>query len=300
MTLDTAALPFRPDSAWQAYETKARRRAQLFRYYQVQIALSIVAILLLAWIIDDYEAAKPLFGFIVLVNFSFLIICGRRFEGIAVRFLLLRPFGERTMTRDLKRFVVTNLGNIGQVYTLSDQNYRPNSVIRVLDMIGNGFLLFFSPFILNSPRVAIIKTDRSIARLDKFLATALVRTSVLSFISGGQALNIRCIDALWKNCILMLMRSCDIIVVDLTKVEQGTVWELDQIRAGALLPKCLFIAKYERLNDSGTVLQSHLGHRPTVYGYGSTGTLSGQQEEFKGDLQQIALVTATCLSRATN
>lgn len=84
--------------------------------------------------------------------------------------------------------------------------------------------------------------------------------------------------AWWKETILMLMRSCQVIVVDLSKVKEGTAWELNQIAALGLLPKCLFIVSGNHLDGSPTLLGSYFGDdalSSTVHSYGPTGELSG-------------------------
>jgi hypothetical protein len=40
----------------------------------------------------------------------------------------------------------------------------------------------------------------------------------------------------------MLMHSCEIVVVDLSWVKEGTAWELNELHQRALLTRCIFVA----------------------------------------------------------
>lgn len=127
--------------------------------------------------------------------FSFLLIAVPLFAGIihrkrAIRILLLRPFGEKHMTRPLKRFVTRTLGPTGFVFTLSDRNYRPNFIVATLLLLPiQGIeiltMLILGPLIRNSLRIASIKSDRTFRSLERFLLRKF-RPSYASFLGAGK------------------------------------------------------------------------------------------------------------------
>jgi hypothetical protein len=209
-----------------------------------------------------------------------VILIGIALNRLSMRILLLRPFGEKRMTKPLRRFVVRSLGGMGNIFTLSDRGYRPSFVLSVLLLIplqGLELLLMLvvSPLLRNSQRIASVKKERSYRRLHKRLLLRY-RLSTVGLLSGGQAINIRSTDSWWKTCILCLMHSSQIIVVDLSTVKSGTDWELRQLAARRLLPKCLFVigAMYQESVES--VLSNYFapGDRPTVYAYDAKGNLA--------------------------
>ena len=71
-----------------------------------------------------------------------------------VRLLLLRPFGQRAMTKALKRVVLRHLGSRGHVMTLSDANYRPNPFLRIADIAFNGARYVVAPIFRPSVRLS--------------------------------------------------------------------------------------------------------------------------------------------------
>ena len=165
---------------------------------------------------------------VLLLVFSYLSLYGVGFlyRNRAVRILLLRPFGERRMTRALKRFVPRHLGDSSYVFTLSDRNYRPSILLTVLVHIpiqglDAFFTLVLGPLLRNSTRIASVRNERKFRKLQKVLLRKF-RPSAWSFIHGSQAFNIRSTDAWWQMCIHMLMHSCEVILVDLSKVKEGT------------------------------------------------------------------------------
>lgn len=177
---------------------------------------------------------------------SLPFLAGRR---RAARVLLLRPFGEAQMTRALKRVVVTKLGRIGNVFTLSDQNYKPNYVadgaIRLLGIAA--FPAY--PFFRLSHRLASVRDERTFNTFALALEKPW-RLSYKTFLNGGQALNIRTTDRWWKRCIDLLMNSSDVIVMDVSKVSTGSAWEIAEIARRGLIPITIFIVQ-ERYKEQG-------------------------------------------------
>jgi hypothetical protein len=226
------------------------------------------------WVAGLYYFDFHLYLALAVVLFGVPIVGSLLFRNRSIRILLLRPFGDKRLTKPLKKFVVRNLGHTGYVYTLSDRGYRPSVILELLAWlpiqgIDMFILLVLTPIIRNSTRVATVKNERRFRRLQNFLLRK-IRPAYISFLSGGQALNIRTKDRWWKCSILTLMYSCDVIVVDLSLVKQGTEWELDQLESRGLLAKCIFV-----VGDAHPLRKtSHLAsgmHQPHIYR--STGAL---------------------------
>lgn len=209
----------------------------------------------------------------------------------ALRILLLRPFGEKRMTRPLKNFVTRTLGPFGYVFTLSDRSYRPNIFVTVLvllpiqgvEMIA---MLIIGPLIRNSLRIASVKSDRTFRSLERFLLRKF-RPSYWSFLSGRQAFNIRSTDTWWQLCIDMLMLSCDAIVVDLSKVKAGTAWELRQLHVRNVMDRCIFVISSEHQAELESTLSQHFNNaRPTVFIFDVKGRI-GEPQRFSDQLVTI-------------
>ena len=227
-------------------------------------------------------------GLVLVIIASFLAFA---FRNRAVRILLLRPFGERRMTRALRRFVRRNLGPAGYVFTLSDRNYRPGFVDSfVFRLVSGGFenliMLVVGSFFASSKRIGSVKTEARFWRLEKALMK-LQNLAFLSFITSGQAFNIRSTDAWWQMCIRMLMHSCEIVGVDLSKVKEGTAWELDELRRRVLIDKCIFVAHEDERAHVAEMLGRHFRpeDRPFVHFYGGDGRLT-EHELFAAQLDQ--------------
>jgi hypothetical protein len=256
------------------------RRWCLYVYLGLAIPLACVAVLLgLAALggtrgdVGQASAGIGLVMWVVAALSSFLL--RRR----ALRILLLRPFGEKKMTRALKRFVCRNVGRTGLVFTLSDRNYKESFLILMLwrliaEVAGGAAMLALGPILRASKRVASVKRERKFRKLQRHLLKT-ASPSFWSFINGSQAFNIRSSDSWWQMCIHMLMHSSEIIVVDLSRVKEGTAWELEQLGARNLLAKCVFIVGDEHREGMDAVLERYFpaDSPPVVYVYRANGAL---------------------------
>ena len=238
------------------------------------------------YLVMDQYAIYALLAALVLIPVVSAILLRKR----AIRVLLLRPFGEKRMTTALRRVVVRNLGLYGHVYTLSDRNYRPNMIVAALmlipfDAIRLLVMYLLSPLLRNSLRIATVASERQYSTLQRFLLR-LYRPSHFSFLGGGQAFNIRTSDEWWQLCITMLMHSCEIIVIDLSKVKEGTAWELAQIKARGLQDKCIHIITAEQ--DPGETLARFFSaqERPAVFSYTAVGAMTDARA-FTGRCDQL-------------
>jgi hypothetical protein len=243
------------------------------------ILITCVCLFLIAHFIDGGVKVEgtvwPLFLVVIFIS---PILGGILFTRRSLRILLLRPFGNKRMTKPLKRFVVKNIGRIGYVYTLSDLSYRPNLLMQ-MSRFAFALLLFgVSPIIRNSYRIATVRNEGGYNRLQEFLLRRF-RPCYYSVLCALQAFNIKSTDAWWRPCILMLMYSCDLIVADLSKIKSGTEWELDQIVRRDLIAKCLFVQADTHQNEHERSLERYFERteqRPEVYIYAAGGKMVDQ------------------------
>jgi hypothetical protein len=195
------------------------------------------------------------------------------------RILLLRPFGQRSMTSTLKRIVLCHLGTQGHVFTLSDINYRPNPIIRLGDFIATGGRYAVALIVRPSIRIARVKNARTYLELAATLRERL-KGAFRSFITGGQAYNIKSTNQWWKWCIDLLMHSSDVVVMDISRVSTGSTWEIEQLDLRNVLPRTIFIAQEAHEAHGVESLQRILGKTqlPRIYLYTAAGKFREPRE----------------------
>lgn len=286
---------FKSEKPKQEYLAITSRRSTFFKYYRATMPLIIILLFILIEKIDEDENLKPLGVLFILFFFIEIFVCGFLFKNIKLRVLLLRPFGEKKMTGALKRFVLKNIGKMGHVYTLSDQNYRPNLFLAALNLVWDFGVVLMSPFFMNSIRVGSVHNARSFRKLERFMSKLerfmkrQLKLSLLTFQNGGQALNVRSSDAWWKICVLMLINSCEVVVIDLSLVKEGTAWELRTLRELSLLSKCVFIVGEDQLEiATRRLLQEGFGYdvKLPIYTYRADGRLPATSQ-FQSAFEKI-------------
>jgi hypothetical protein len=271
----------RPTSI-ERYRRLVRHRMWLFNGYLVVLTLLTAFLALSIYMMIAARKVgdlKEVIGVIGLLMFALAGLASLPFRNRTLRVLLLRPFGERKMTRALKHFVRKNPGRVGNVFTLSDRNYKPNLLITILwrlpaEGLDLLFIFLIGPLMGHSKRIASVKREGKFRKLERHLLRQY-SPAFWSFMSGNQGFNIRSSDPWWQMCIHMLMHSCEIIVVDLSKVKAGTAWELEQLHRKAILDKCIFVVGEEHIADVGDVLERYFSpdEQPTVYVYSNAGKL---------------------------
>ena len=264
----------------QRYCSLVRFRMWAFHGYLAVIVIltAMLAVICVAMVLDgqaaDIKGPLASFGIVMLILSA---LASLPFRQRALRILLLRPFGEKRMTRALKHFVRKNAGRVGNVFTLSDRNYKPNLLITILWRLpAEGFdlvvIFLLGPLLGHSKRIASVKREQKFRKLERHLLRQY-SPAYWSFMSGNQAFNIRSSDPWWQMCIHMLMHSCEIIIVDLSKVKEGTAWELSQLHSKNIMDKCIFVVGENNMSDVQPVLEKFFpdGDWPTVHVYSNSG-----------------------------
>ncbi len=214
-------------------------------------------------------------------------------RGKRARILLLRPFGKATMSTALERVARRYVGPFGSVFTLSDRNFRPSLTLDLLKLFGQ-MRHFVAPLLRPSLRVASVWNDASY----RGLASTLANNAILDFksvYSGGQAFNVASANNWWKNCIDLLLHSTDIIVMDISRVQDGSAWEIVRLFRRDALDRTIFIAHVDHTEHAQQALEKHLpaGASPPILLYGQTGQFM-QAEQFE---QAIEEALSKALSR---
>jgi hypothetical protein len=165
------------------------------------------------------------------------------------------------------------------VFTISDRGYKPFLLVTVLlwlpvEGAELWALLIITPFVLSSTRIGRVTSYRKMRRIHKFLITQF-RPSFRSFLSNGQAMNVKCSDRWWKHCVLALMHTSEIIVVDLSIVKSGTDWEIRELFVRHLLPKTLFVVSDAHKDSTADTLSRYFrsGEAPPVHVYNAKGEI---------------------------
>ena len=179
--------------------------------------------------------------YVTYVGFGFMIL-GFYFRNHGGRVLLLRPFGHKNMTLALKKTIWWYIAPFGHVITLSDQNYKPNIVLDFLFRIAGYLRFLLGPLLRPSFRLGSVKTEHTYLMFANSL-TKKYRLSLLSLSCGAQAFNVRTTDDWWKACVNLLLNSSDIVVMDISKISAGSVWEIARLTKTGFIKNCIFIVQ---------------------------------------------------------
>jgi len=168
------------------------------------------------------------------------------------RILLLRPFQAKSLSKPLKRLVRKNLTHRGHTFTLADKHVKESRLMFFLSVMPKGPEdLVILPFSLLVPPLRQLHRWLNVTspRRYEFLRNRLSRRKTLNKLSGDKWLNkimsIKSSDEWWQQCIDLLMYSCEIIVVDLSLVKEGTEWELEKINVRDIEGKTIFVVHEE-------------------------------------------------------
>jgi hypothetical protein len=229
--------------------------------------------------------SSPGGGTFLIAGYALLVVASVVSGGKRARILLLRPFGKATMSSALKRVARRYIGPFGSVFTLSDRNYQPSITLDLLKLFGQ-LRHFVAPLLRPSLRIASVWSDASY----RILASTLAGNAVLDFksvYSGGQAFNIASANNWWKNCIDLLLHSTDIVVMDISRVQEGSTWEIIRLFRRDALDRTIFIAHADYSEHARQALAKHLpsGASPQILLYTENGQFS-QGDDFEHAMEQ--------------
>ncbi len=195
------------------------------------------------------------------------------------RILLLRPFGTKDVSRSLKRFARRNLTFSGHVFTLSDRYLKESLLLHVAHFVPltpNGIIaLLFYPWTRRRRPRTHIKHAKDFVALKKRLKSRFLLNSFWGLSLFDKIRKIRTSDQWWQRCIDLLAVNCEVILVDLTLVKEGTRWELIKIRDQGLEVKSIFIVQKTQIEQGRAVLAEYwpADCLPEVFGFDAKGRL---------------------------
>ncbi len=206
-----------------------------------------------------------------------------------LRILLLRPFGQRRLSIGLRRVIVRQFGIFGNVFTLSDRNYRPNLILDGIMWLVNVSFLVLGPVFRPSPRGAWIKNERTFLKFARSLHKRGWQ-NFRSFIVGDQACNIKTHNEWWRLCIDLMMNSSELIIMDVSHVGAGSEWEIVHLDRRGFLRDCIFMAQegYEAVGVEKLSQILEARRMPRVFLYRPSGEFL-EPDELNAEIQRRLL-----------
>jgi hypothetical protein len=194
-------------------------------------------------------------------------------HGARARILLLRPFGPTPMGTALKRVVRSRLGVLGHVFTLSDKNYQHSRTLGVLRFFGS-IRHLTAPLLRPSLRIASVWNEASYRELARIISWNFI-LDFKSAYSGGQAFNIASANNWWKSCIDLLLHSTDFIIMDVSRVQEGSAWELTRLVRREALDRTIFISHSDYADNAMEAINKFLpiGTTPELFLFDKYGRL---------------------------
>jgi len=183
------------------------------------------------------------------------------------RVLLLRKFNVRAYSEPLERAISNEFRPFGHIASLSDKFIRRDTfgwvstaVLSFGNPLAAAWFIFGAPirfvyrlFDRSGMGPAVVLNARDYRNLARRLRDRIGLNLQVAFTSK-EAFLVRTSDAWWKQVVRLFFDSSDVILVDLTKVTDGTAWELDTIRDENLAARCVFIALWGRLEEAQAAL----------------------------------------------
>ena len=200
------------------------------------------------------------------------------------RILLLRPFGEPRVSRALKQFNRRSLAYRGFTFTLADKHLKHSLFVFLLANVpldlGSIVAVLYRPLFRRMHRWVFIQHPRDLAILRLRLRS---RWTLMRFWHSWLGLGDRInkfgsSDALWKDCIGILLDDCQVIVVDLSRAGAGTLWEVEELFRRGYGYKSLFMVRDDEdearaartlLEQINAAQENHSSQVPVLHRYGS-------------------------------
>jgi hypothetical protein len=166
------------------------------------------------------------------------------------RFLLLRPFHQKRLSRPLRRVVRKHVAHFGHVYTLADADIRVRWYVRLPILFGQLSLFSFRRRKIRKP-----------AQIQKLVrAAGRVGWRNLNWcLSRGKVFPVACVDACWKDCVTRMAGEADLILVDLSSLSGNLIWEVELCQRMRLEDRLLFLVSEEKEQEAVAQLRLHPG-----------------------------------------
>ena len=205
------------------------------------------------------------------------------------RILLLRPFEEAQVSRALKKLNRRALAHRGFTFTLADKHLQNSFLVFLLANVpvdlGSLLTVWYRPLFRRMHRRVFIQRPRDLGIVRLRLRSRWALTTFWqSWLGFGDRINkFGSRDDLWKECIDFLLDDCQVIVVDMTRVGEGTLWELRELLRRHDGYKSLFVVRGDEADEAkAKSLLQQLGDEyvfepPTIHRYDYDGRLVNER-----------------------
>ncbi|MEZ5938197.1 MAG: hypothetical protein R3C52_08250 [Hyphomonadaceae bacterium] len=231
------------------------------------------------------------------------------FRGSPARVLLLRKFNARQLARSMQKVISLELRPFGHVTTLSDRYIRKSPFAWLSGVIPTSIphailILIWLPvrFVLrlfNKSRwgPAWVGSARDFRNLATRLRDRVALNIEVAMNERSEAFVVRTHDNWWRLVIALLMRSADVIVVDLSNVTDGTEWELEQLSERSAFPCAVLVAQRDREGAARAAMARYAGAdaRP-LHLYAKSGDML-DQAAFRTDMLEAMAMTLSRKAR---
>ena len=199
----------------------------------------------------------------LFVAWSLLILFRRK----TARILLLRRFNDQLIERRLRAFVTRTLAPYGHVYALADRYFKLTPFGRIMTFNPAGYVLralmgiwellrgHWNPLTVAAPGSTMqrVSSARQFTRFCMRLNDR-VNANGLTMTNKRRSIIVRTSDAWWRHVVLVLMRSSDAIVMDLSDAGAGSDWEIETLQRLGLLARTVFVARQDATTLDAKVL----------------------------------------------
>lgn len=236
-----------------------------------------------AWRSAGYAiVALFVFAWFAWMLFSFL-------RGQPARVLLLRKFNDKKLAKAMEYVITDELRPFGHISTLSDQFIRrsrwgwigrlipTNFVHAALIVVWMPLRLILRQFNRARHGPPYVGSARDFRNLAKRLRDR-IGLNIEVAMTSKEAFIVRAHDKWWKEVVALLMGSADIIVVDLSNVTTGTLWELERLDRLDMFEHAVFIAHEDRMADARSAAERFPGAAMKhIHSYNEVGDMADRE-----------------------
>ncbi|MFZ4120631.1 MAG: hypothetical protein ACOYKM_03125 [Caulobacterales bacterium] len=200
------------------------------------------------------------------------------------RIVLLRRFHNRANARNLERIIAHDLRPFGHVVALSDQTLRrqrfawtgsamrahANPLMAALTILLTPMRMILRLFDKSSYGAALVSSARDFRALGRRLTHRMGLNFEVS-LTAHEAFVVRTTDKWWQQTAGLLMRSGDVVVMDLTALDEDAFWEMRYLAQTGLMGRGVFICRDDALAGAQEALAREgigLSHPIVLYGAG--------------------------------